>query len=166
VAGNETVRNALPGALLTLIEHPDAYAKLRADRSLLPGAVEELLRWWAPVIQFRRTAVQDTELGGTPIRAGEKVVVFFSSANRDERVFADPDTFDITRSPNPHLSFGHGPHFCVAAYLARVQMRAMVEAVLDRFAAVESAGPPVRRRSNFQKGIKNPPVRWRSDVVR
>ena len=166
VAGNETVRNALPGALLTLIEHPEVYAKLRADRSLLPGAVEELLRWWTPVIQFRRTAVRDTELDGTSIRAGEKVVVFFSSANRDDRVFADPDTFDITRSPNPHLSFGHGPHFCVAAHLARVQVRTMVEAVLDRFATIESAGPPVRLRSNFQNGIKHLPIRWRSDVVR
>jgi cytochrome P450 len=166
VAGNETVRNALPGAMLTLIEHPDAYAALRADRSLVPGAVEELLRWWTPVIQFRRTAVQDTELGGTPIKAGDKVVVFFSSANRDERVFADPDTFDVTRSPNPHLSFGHGPHFCVAAYLARVQLRAMVEAVLDRFATVELAGPPERLRSNFQNGVKHLPIRWRSDVVR
>jgi cytochrome P450 len=166
VAGNETVRNALPGAMLALIEHPDAYRQLREDRTLVPGAVEEILRWWTPVIQFRRTAVQDVVLDDVKIRAGDKVVVFFSSANRDERVFAEPDTFDITRSPNPHLAFGHGPHFCVAAYLARVQLRAMVEAVLDRFACVELADAPHRLRSNFQNGIKHLPVRWRSDVVR
>lgn len=165
VAGNETVRNALPGGLLALLSRPDGYAELRADRNLLAPAVEEMLRWWSPVIQFRRTAVADTILAGTQIRAGHKVVAFFASANRDERVFVDPDRFDPTRSPNPHLAFGHGPHFCVAAQLARVQMRAMFGAVLDRFDALELAGPPQRLRSNFQNGVKHLPIRWRSDVV-
>ena len=165
VAGNETVRNALPGGMVALLSNPDAYARLRADRSLLDPAVEEMLRWWSPVIQFRRTAVEDTELGTTKIRSGDKVVVFFASANRDELVFTDPDTFDPGRSPNPHIAFGHGPHFCVAAQLARVQMRAMLAAVLDRFATVELAGPPQRLRSNFQNGVKHLPIRWSSDVV-
>jgi len=161
VAGNETVRNALPGGLLALLTHPRQLARLRADRSLLAPAVEEMLRWWCPVITFRRTAVIDTVLGGTAVRAGDKVVVYFPSANRDERVFADPDAFDIARDPNPHIAFGHGPHFCVAAHLARVQMRAMFAAVLDRLPGLELAGEPQRLRSNFQNGVKHLPISWR-----
>jgi cytochrome P450 len=166
VAGNETVRNALPGGMLALLQNPLVYERLRADRTLLDRAVEEMLRWWSPVIQFRRTAVADVSIGGVDVRAGDKVVVYFSSANRDEAVFADPDRFDVDREPNPHLAFGHGPHFCVAAHLARVQMRAMFGGVLDRFSAVELAGEPVRLRSNFQNGVKHLPIRWRHDVVR
>jgi cytochrome P450 len=160
VAGNETVRNALPGAMVALLSHPEQFARLRADPDLLGVAVEEMLRWWTPVIQFRRTAAVDTELGGVRIAAGDKVVVFFSSANRDERVFAEPDRFDISRQPNPHLAFGHGPHFCVAAQLAREQIRAMLTAVLARWSHIESAGEPVRLRSNFQNGIRHLPIRW------
>ena len=161
VAGNETVRNALPGGLFALLSHPDEHRRLRAHPELLGGAVEEMLRWWSPVTQFRRTAATDTTIGDVPVRAGDKVVVFFASANRDERVFADPDRFDITRSPNPHLAFGHGPHFCIAAQLARTQLKAMFEAVLARLGEVELAGEPERLRSNFQNGIKHLPVRWR-----
>jgi cytochrome P450 len=161
VAGNETLRNGLPGGLLALLAHPAQYRRLRADRSLLPGAVEEMLRWWTPVMHFRRTATEDTRLGSVDIRAGDKVVVWFSSANRDESVFADPDTFDIGRTPNDHLTFGHGPHFCLGAPLARIQMRAMFDAVLDQLGEVELAGEPVRLRSNFQNGIKHLPIRWR-----
>ncbi len=162
VAGNETLRNGLPGGLLALLEHPAQYRRLRADRSLLPGAVEEMLRWWTPVMHFRRTATAATRLGGVDIRAGDKVVVWFSSANRDESVFADADTFDIGRTPNDHLTFGHGPHFCLGAPLARIQMRAMFDAVLDQLGEVELAGEPVRLRSNFQHGVKHLPIRWRS----
>ena len=111
-------------------------------------------------MHFRRTAAVDTELGGVKIRAGDKVVVWFPSANRDPAVFPDPDTFDPTRSPNEHLSFGHGLHFCLGAYLAGVQMRAMFSAVLGLLGEVEPAGEPVRLRSNFQNGIKSLPVRW------
>lgn len=161
VAGNETVRNALPGGLLALLSHPRQLSRLRNNPGLLDSAVEEMLRWWCPVTTFRRTAVVDTVLGGTAIRAGEKVVVYFPSANRDERVFANPDAFDITRDPNPHIAFGHGPHFCVAAHLARVQMRAMFTAVLDRLPGIELAGEPQRLRSNFQNGVKHLPVSWR-----
>ncbi len=161
VAGNETLRNGLPGGLLALLTHPDQYRALLADRALLPGAVEEMLRWWTPVMHFRRTATTATRLGDVDIRAGDKVVVWFTSANRDESVFTDPDTFDITRTPNDHLTFGHGPHFCLGAPLARIQMRAMFDAVLDQLGEVELAGDPVRLRSNFQHGVKHLPIRWR-----
>lgn len=161
VAGNETLRNALPGGMHALLSHPDQHRALRADRSLLPGAVEEMLRWWSPVMRFRRTATTDTRLGGVGIRAGDKVVVWFSSGNRDERVFADPDRFDVTRSDGDHLSFGHGPHYCIGAHLAKVQMRALFTAVLDVLGEVEPAGPVVRLRSNFQHGVKRLPIAWR-----
>jgi cytochrome P450 len=160
VAGNETLRNGLPGGLLALLGHRDQYRRLRADRSLLPGAVEEMLRWWTPVMNFRRTAAEDTRLSDVDIRAGDKVVVWFSAANRDKSVFAEPDRFDLTRTPNDHLTFGHGPHFCLGAQLARVQMRAMFDAVLDLPGEVELDGEPVRLRSNFQNGIKRMPIRW------
>jgi cytochrome P450 len=160
VAGNETLRNGIPGGMVALLSNRGAQRRLRADRSLLPGAVEEMLRWWTPVMHFRRTAVVDTELAGTKIRAGDKVVVWFSSANRDPEAFADPDAYDPARSPNDHLAFGHGPHFCLGAHLARVQMRAMFSAVFDLLGEVELAGEPVRLRSNFQNGIKALPVRW------
>ena len=160
VAGNETLRNGVPGGMLALLEHPDEHARLAADRSLLETAVEEMLRWWTPVVHFRRTATRDCELAGRPIAAGQKVVVYFASANRDERVFADPERFDAGRRPNDHLAFGHGPHFCLGAHLARRQMRAIFAAVLDRLGTVEPAGPAVRLRSNFQNGIKHLPVRW------
>jgi cytochrome P450 len=161
VAGNETVRNGLPGGLIALLSNPDQYGRLLRDRTLLPRAVEEMLRWWTPVMHFRRTATRDLVLAGTDIRQGEKVVVWFSSANRDERVFDEPDRFDIGRRPGDHLAFGHGPHYCLGAHLARLQMGAMFAAMLDQLGEVQQAGPPVRLRSNFQNGIKHLPIRWR-----
>lgn len=158
VAGNETLRNGIPGGMIALMSHVDSYRRLKAEPDLVPNAVEEMLRWWTPVMHFRRTATMDTELAGTPIETGEKVVVWFSSANRDERVFPDPDRFDITRAAAEHLSFGHGPHFCLGAHLARVQLRAMFRAVLDLPCRLTFAGEPVRLRSNFQNGIKSLPV--------
>jgi cytochrome P450 len=160
VAGNETLRNGLPGGLIALLQHPEQLAALRADPSLLPGAVEEMLRWWTPVMVFRRTATRDVELAGARIRAGDKVVVSFTSANRDAAVFPAPDRFDIRRSPNPHLSFGHGPHFCLGGQLARAQMRALFGALLRRTSVLESDGPPALLRSTFQRGVKRLPVRW------
>jgi cytochrome P450 len=160
VAGNETLRNGLPGACIALLEHPEAADELRADPGLMPVAVEEMLRWWTPVMTFRRTAAADCELGGQRIGAGEKVVVSFTSANRDEAVFADPDHFDIRRHPNPHLVFGHGPHFCLGAHLARTQMRALFEEVLARTSSVTHAGRPSFLRSNFQRGVKTLPIAW------
>jgi len=161
VAGNETLRNGLPGGMVALLEHPGEYRRLRRDRDLLGTAVEEMLRWWTPVMNFRRTATRDTEVAGVPIRAGQKVVVWFSSSNRDGEVFGDPDRFDVGRRPNDHLTFGHGAHFCLGAHLAREQMRALFAAVLDRLDDLELTGEPSRLRSNFQNGIKHLPLRWR-----
>jgi len=162
VAGNETLRNGLPGACIALLEHPRAQDELRADAGLMPGAVEEMLRWWTPVMTFRRTATADCELGGQRIRAGDKVVVSFTSANRDETVFAEPDRFDIRRHPNPHLVFGHGPHFCLGSHLARAQMRALFGEVLRRTSVLAFAGEPSYLRSNFQRGVKRLPIAWRA----
>ncbi|ANZ36398.1 cytochrome [Lentzea guizhouensis] len=158
VAGNETLRNGIPGGLIALLDHPGQYERLRADRSLLGTAVEEMLRWWTPVMHFRRTAIQDTSLSGVEIGAGDKVVVWFSAANRDERVFTEPDRFDVGRREADHLSFGHGPHFCLGAQLARTQLRAVFEAVLDLPGRLELAGEVSRLRSNFQNGVKHLPV--------
>ncbi|MFI9590019.1 cytochrome P450 [Nonomuraea sp. NPDC052265] len=157
VAGNETLRNGIPGGLLTLLGHPAELARLRADPSLLESAVEEMLRHWPPVMDFRRTATRDLTLGGRRIQAGQKVVVYHASANRDPAVFTDPDRFDVARTPNDHVSFGFGPHFCLGAHLARVQLRAVFTELLAW--DVEPAGPPVRLTSNFQNGLKHLPVR-------
>ena len=161
VAGNETLRNGIPGGMIALLAHPEAMAALRADRCLLQTGIEEMLRWWTPVMIFRRTATEDVSLGGAGIRAGDKVVVSFLAANRDPRVFDAPDRFDIERSPNPHLSFGHGPHFCLGAQLARLQMRAMFNAVFDATTEIAPAGTPEFLRSNFQRGVKRLPIKWR-----
>jgi cytochrome P450 len=160
VAGNETLRNGLPGGLIALLTHPPAQRALRADPSLFETAVDEMLRWWTPVMVFRRTATVDVDLAGAPVRAGDKVVVSFTSANRDEAVFADPDRFDAARDPNPHLSFGSGPHVCLGAFLARAQMRALFAALLGRTRLIEHDGPPVLLRSSFQRGVKRLPVHW------
>jgi cytochrome P450 len=160
VAGNETLRNGLPGACIALLEHADAQNDLRADPALMPAAVEEMLRWWTPVMTFRRTATSDCELSGQRIGEGEKVVVSFTSANRDEAVFACPDRFDIRRHPNPHLAFGYGPHFCLGAHLARTQMRALFDQVLARTSSLRYASQPSYLRSNFQRGVKRLPIAW------
>ena len=160
VAGNETLRNGLPGGMIGLLANPEAQRRLRADLDLLPKAVDEMLRWWTPVMVFRRTATRDCAIGGTPVRAGDKVVVSFSSANRDETIFPDPDVFDIDRDARAHLAFGHGPHFCLGAHLARVQMRALFAEVLGRTSWIEADGDPTYLRSNFQRGVKRLPIRW------
>jgi cytochrome P450 len=160
VAGNETVRNGLPGGCIALLDHPAAQQELRADPALMPRAVDEMLRWWTPVMTFRRTAAADCELAGQRIREGDKVVVSFTSANRDEAVFAGADAFDIHRHPNPHLVFGHGPHFCLGAHLARTQMAALLREVLARTSTLRCAGEPSFLRSNFQRGVKRLPIAW------
>lgn len=162
VAGNETTRNAATGGMLALLEHPEQWARLRADRSLVRTAADEIVRWVTPVNLFRRTAVRDTELGGRAISAGDKVVVFYSSANRDEAVFADPYSFDVGRDPNPHLGFGGGgPHFCLGSHLARLELSVLFETLLDTVPNIELGGNVRRLRSSFINGIKEMPVRVR-----
>ncbi|MFE1171363.1 cytochrome P450 [Streptomyces sp. NPDC058773] len=159
IAGNDTVRSAAPGGLLALARHPDAYRRLRAGAVGTATAVEELLRWHPPVLSFRRTAAHDTDLAGRRIRAGEKVVVFHGSANYDERVFADPHRLDLARSVNPHVSFGDGPHVCLGAHLARLQLRVLYEETCRLLPTLEVAGPPQRLVSNFIHGLKSLPLR-------
>ncbi len=165
-AGATQIRDpATPQALgyvrrMMLNMDPPEHSRLRRLLSRSFTAADEMLRWWTPVMTFRRTATQDCDLGGQRIRAGDKVVVSFTSANRDEAVFADPDRFDLRRHPNPHLVFGHGPHFCLGAHLARIQLRALFGEVLARTSSLTYAGPPSYLRSNFQRGVKQLPVAW------
>ncbi|WP_328787978.1 MULTISPECIES: cytochrome P450 [unclassified Streptomyces] len=159
VAGNDTVRSAAPGGLLALAGAPDAYRRLADGSVPFDRAVDELLRVHPPVLSFRRTAAVDTELAGRSIRAGDKVVVFHASANHDERVFADPGRLDLARTPNPHVSFGDGPHVCLGAHFARLQLRILYEEWCAAMPAPELAGPPRRLVSNFINGITRLPVR-------
>jgi cytochrome P450 len=135
--------------------------KLREDRSLMPSAVDEMLRWGTPVMHFRRTATRETEIGGQSIKENDKVVIWYISANRDDSVFSDPYTFDITRTPNEHVAFGGGgPHFCLGSNLARLEIRVMFDAVLDRLDDIELSDEPKRLRSNFINGIKHLPIKF------
>lgn len=161
VAGNDTVRSAAPGGLLALARHPDAYRALRAGAVATASCVEELLRWHPPVLSFRRTAACDTQLAGRPIRAGDKVVVFHGSANYDERVFTAPHRLDLARTPNPHVSFGDGPHVCLGAHLARLQLRVLYEETRRLLPALELADGPRHLVSNFIHGLKSLPLRVR-----
>ncbi len=162
VAGNETTRIAIAHAVLAFCEHPEQWQRLRADPGLLPAAADEVLRWSCPTHFMRRTATADTELGGAAIRAGDKVVLWYVSGNRDEAEFADPDVFDVGRAPNRHLSFGRGgPHLCLGAHLARLEVSVVLAALALRVASFELAGPPRRIRSNFTNGLRELPVRVR-----
>ncbi|HEX4063947.1 MAG TPA: cytochrome P450 [Streptosporangiaceae bacterium] len=162
VAGNETTRIAMAQGVLAFCQHPGQWDRLRADPGLLDTAADEVLRWTCPTHFMRRTAASDTTLGGADIRAGDKVVLWYVSGNRDEAEFASPDTFDVGRSPNRHLSFGRGgPHLCLGAHLARLEVKVMLAALAERVAGFELAGPPRRIRSNFTNGLKELPVRVR-----
>ncbi|MFI5805823.1 cytochrome P450 [Streptomyces sp. NPDC051561] len=159
VAGNETTRHAISHSMLALIQHPQELVKLQADPSLVPGAVEEFLRWASPVYHFRRTATRDTELGGKHIRAGDKVVLWFASGNRDEAVFASPYSFDVTRTQIDHVTFGKGsPHFCLGNSLARLEIQILFQELLPRISSIRLTGEVPRVRSNFVNGIKRLPV--------
>ena len=159
VAGNETTRNLMSGGMHAFFQHPEQWQRLLADRSLLPTAVDEMLRFVTPVMNFRRTAMVDTELSGTKIAAGDKVVFFHASANRDEDIFTDPDTFDIGREPNQHIAFGGGgPHFCLGTNLARMEIRVMYEHLLDRMPDIRQDGDVQRLQSQFINGVKHIPV--------
>lgn len=158
-AANDTTKTMLSSGTLALVERPDQLAELRDDPALIPSAVEEVLRWANPLHYFRRTATADTELGGTPIAAGHKLAMVYTSANRDDALFADPHRFDIHRSPNPHLSFGIGEHFCLGAHLARLEGRVFFEELLATFPTIELTGPPRRTRSNLINALRELPVR-------
>lgn len=165
-AGGDTTRNLVASGMQALIDHPEQLAALRKDRALLAGAIEEMLRFTTPVVQFQRTATRDTLLRGVTIRSGEPVVIFYPSANRDEEVFADPDRFDIRRDPNPHVAFGGGgSHFCLGASLARLEIRCMFDELLDRVHELEPNGPVERLHSWFINGPRRMPVRFRSARV-
>jgi cholest-4-en-3-one 26-monooxygenase len=161
VAGNETTRNATTGGLHAFIDHPDQWEQLRRNPTLVPTAVEEIVRWTSPVIQFTRRATEDTELNGQKIKEGDMLALFYPSANRDESVFAAPNHFDIGRYPNHHVAFGIGEHFCLGANLARLELQVMFRQLAERLESVELAGPIQRMRSSFVGGIKHMPVRLR-----
>lgn len=161
VAGNETTRNATSGGLLALIENPGELAKVRGNPALVKPLVEEILRWTSPVIHFCRTAAQDVELRGRKIRADERLVLFYPSANRDEQVFANPDSFRIDRNPNRHIAFGIGEHFCLGAHVARLELEVIFRHLVARLEHVELAGPVSRLYSSIVGGIKHMPIRYR-----
>jgi cholest-4-en-3-one 26-monooxygenase len=160
LAGNETTRNAISGGMLALSENPDQRRMLANDPKLLNTATEEILRYVSPVIAMRRTATRDTEIAGQKICKNDKVVMFYPAANRDATVFENPQQFDITRDPNPHLAFGWGPHFCLGASLARAEIRCMFGELLARFPDIEVSGPVRRLRSSTVNSIKTMPVRF------
>jgi cholest-4-en-3-one 26-monooxygenase len=167
VAGNETTRNAASGGMLAFFEHPGQWQRLLADRALASTAAEEIVRWVSPVNLFRRTATRDTELGGQAISEGDKVVVFYASANRDESVFTAQQEFDIARDPNPHVGFGGGgPHFCLGRHLAALELRVLLQTLAERMPDIELDGEVSRLRSNFLNGIKHMPVRFTASAPR
>jgi cholest-4-en-3-one 26-monooxygenase len=160
IAGNETTRNAISGGMQALCEFPAERERLLRRPELIDTAVGEIVRWVSPVLQFRRTALADTEIAGQAIRENDKVGLFYVAGNRDERAFPNANRFDVARDPNPHLGFGVGVHFCLGASLARLEIKAMFEEILRRIPDVELAGPVSRLRSNFINGIKAMPVRF------
>ena len=164
IAGNETARNVMANGMLHLIRHPTELASMRANRRLMPSAVEEMLRYFPPVIYMRRTATRDVNFHGTPVRAGDKLALYYAAANRDEAVFPDPDRFDVGREPNDHLAFGAGEHSCIGATLARLEMRVLFEEILERFAGIRLAGPVRRLRSNFVDGLTAMPVAFARSI--
>lgn len=159
VAGNETTRNAITGGLLALLENPEQIQKLRDNPELIDSATEEILRWVTPVNYFRRTATRDMNFHGVEIKENDKVIMHYHAANRDPRHFPNPMSFDISRSPNEHLAFGVGEHFCLGASLARMEIKVLFSALIKRFNRLEIAGDQRRLRSNFINGVKELPIR-------
>lgn len=160
VAGNETTRNAMTGGMIAFLDNPGEWAKVRRDEGALDLAVEEVVRWVTPVIQFCRTPNRDYTLRGRTIRAGQNTCLFYPSANRDEEVFEDPDVFRVDRNPNRHIGFGVGEHVCLGAHLARLELRCAFAALRERLVSAELVGPVERARSSFVGGIKRAPMRW------
>ncbi|WP_046318892.1 cytochrome P450 [Mycobacterium sp. UM_Kg1] len=159
-AGHDTTKDAISGGLCALVEHQDQLERLQNDMSLVPLAVEEMIRWSTPVKQFMRTATRDTEVRGVPIAKGESVLLSYVSANRDEDIFDNPFTFDIARDPNKHLSFGYGVHFCLGAALARLELNSLFTELVPRLESIEFAGTPELSATTFVGGLKRLPVRY------
>jgi cytochrome P450 len=159
-AGHDTTSNAMAGGMKALLDHPDQLARLQADPSLMPTAIDEMIRWSSPVKHFMRTATVDYDIRGTTVQAGQDVLLSYWSANRDEDVFTDPFRFDVGRSPNKHLAFGFGVHYCLGAMLARMEMKALFGALLPRLRRIEAAGPALLTRSTFVSGYKNLPISY------
>jgi methyl-branched lipid omega-hydroxylase len=160
VAGNETTRNAISQGILALSEHPEQRARWMSDPSMDKTAVEEIVRWTSPITWMRRTATQDGEVNGHRFSAGDKFLLFYAAANRDPALFADPQVFDLTRDPNPHVGFGgHGPHFCLGAHLARREIAVTFRQLFEQLPDLEVAGEPARLRSSFVNGLKRLPAR-------
>jgi len=159
LAGNETTRNAISGGMVAFAEHPGERARLQKDPALIDTAVEEILRWTSPLHHMARVASEEVEIQGRKIREGERLLMWYPSANRDEEIFADPYRFDVARDPNEHLAFGIGEHFCLGAGFARKEVRVMFEELFRRFPNIEVTGPPERLRSTFINGVKHLPVR-------
>ncbi len=160
-AGNETTRNATSGGMMALIEHQDQLRKLQADEGLLKSGVEEILRWTSPIIHFARTATEDIVIKDREIKEGQTVALFYPSANRDEDIFEDPFSFRVDRSPNRHLAFGIGEHFCAGAHVARLEIEYALRFLLPRIEEIELAGPPDRLNSNLVGGFKRLPIRYK-----
>jgi cytochrome P450 len=158
-AGQDTTQTMLSSGMLALLDHPAQLQALRDDPSRIPTAIEEILRWANPLHYFRRTATADTELNGKTVKAGDKLALYYTSANRDEDVFDDGQDFDITRTPNRHLSFGQAEHFCVGAHLARLEGRIFFTELLERFDSIDIVGTPQRLRSNLNNALRTLPVR-------
>ena len=160
IGGDETTRHVISGGMYELLRHPDQLRKLAADRSLMQSAVEEMLRWVTPIKNMARRMTRDVEFGGETLHEGQKLLLLYPSANRDERVFDRPDEFDITRSPNDHMAFGFGSHFCLGNRLARMELSVMFDQLLDRLPDIALAedGEPPKRAANFVSGYESMPV--------
>jgi cholest-4-en-3-one 26-monooxygenase len=161
IAGNETTRTVTTNGMISLLEHPDELRLLKRDPSLVESAVEEILRFSPAVHSFRRTATRDTDVRGVPIRENDKIILWYPSANRDEDVFGEPDRFDIRRSPNDHVAFGYGEHYCLGANLARMELQEIFRGIAERIDEMEMTARPRRLRSNFVNGVKEMRVRFR-----
>jgi cytochrome P450 len=161
-AGHDTTSASTAGAMMALAQDPDQFQRLKADRSLLPGIVEEAIRWTTPVQHFMRTTAHDVDVGGVTIPKGDWLMLSYISANYDERVFAEPRKFDASRSPNRHVAFGAGAHQCLGLHLARMEMKILFNELLDRLDSIELAGEPKRANSTFVGGLKTLPLRFRA----
>ncbi len=162
-AGHDTTSASISGAMLALAKDPEQFSRVKADRSLLPGIVEEAIRWTSPVQHFMRTAAEDIEVGGQSIKKGDWLMINYVAANHDPDQFDNPRTFDATRNPNRHLAFGAGAHQCLGLHMARLNMRILFDELLDRIKAVELAGEPARSKSTFVGGLKTLPLRIRQE---